>query len=142
MQSEFNQLVESGITALGNGETQKALALFERASRIDSSPTLSSCLAYCMARERGQVKAGHRTCEELINTDPQNLFHYLNLGRILLLENDRSAAIQAFRAGIALDPHPQIIRELTLLGVRKTPPIAFLPRGNILNKLLGHFSNR
>jgi len=142
MQTEFNQLVEMGINALGSAEPQKALALFERAARIDSSPTLSSCLAYCLARERGQIKSGRRTCEELIDTDPDNLFHHLNLGRILLLDNNRSAAIKAFRAGIALEPQPQIIQELTQLGVRRSRPISFLPRDNILNKLLGHYLNR
>jgi Flp pilus assembly protein TadD len=137
MQNDFNDLVDAGINALGQDEPLKALSLLERAARLGSSPILSSSLAYCLARERGQVKTGRRTCEELIDSDPQNPFHHLNLGRILLLENDRSAAIDAFRRGMTLEPHPQIIDQLNLLGVRKPQILPFLARDNILNKYLG-----
>ncbi|MCF6177811.1 MAG: hypothetical protein L3J63_00265 [Geopsychrobacter sp.] len=140
MQIEFNELVKKGIDALGRGEVQNALALLERAAAQATSPTLLSNLAYCRAHERGQLKSGRRTCEELIYSDPDNLFHHLNLGRILLLEGDRSAAIEAFRDGIKIEPHPQIIHELKLLGVRKPQIFSFLNRENPLNKYLGLLS--
>ncbi len=136
-QSELKSLTQAGIEALGQGEPLKALALFEHAAEIESTPTIQSCLAYCMARERGQIKSGHRTCSKLIESDPENFFHYLNLGRILLLEGDRRGAIETFRAGMELSPHPHIIRELSLLGVRKPHFIGFLHRNNPLNKYLG-----
>jgi len=137
IQAELNNLIQAGTSALGKGEALQALSLFERAAEIEMTPTVRSSLAYCMARERGQVKSGQLTCEELIKTDPGNLHHYLNLGRILLLEDDRRAAINAFRAGIEIEPHPQLIRELNLLGVRKPHIINFLKRDNFLNKYLG-----
>ena len=136
-QSELKSLTQAGIEALGKGEPLKALALFEQAAVIESTPTIQSCLAYCMARERGQIKSGKSTCTKLIENDPENLFHFLNLGHILLLEGDRRAAIDAFRSGIELSPHPHIIRELSLLGVRKPHFIGFLHRNNPLNKYLG-----
>ena len=136
-EKELEDLTKAGIDALGLGEPLKALALFEHAAAIEMTPTISSCLAYCMARERGQVKTGRHTCQELIERDPENPFHQLNLGRILLLEGDRHAAIDAFRAGIELVPHPHIIRELNLLGLRKRPVFSFLHRDNPLNKYLG-----
>lgn len=135
--TEHEDLIKAGIAALGFGEPLKALSLLERAAEIEATPTVRSCLAYCMARERGQIKAGRHTCEELIANDPDNPFHQLNLGRILLLEGDRGAAIKALRAGMALEPHPHIIRELSLLGLRKPQIIGFLPRDNPLNKYLG-----
>lgn len=137
IQKELNDLINAGINALGAGEPLKALALFEHAAEIEETPTVRSCLAYCMARERGQIKFGRITCEELIKSDPDNLFHHLNLGRILLLEGDRRAAIEAFRSGMAVAPHPHIIRELNLLGVRKPHIVGFLQRDNIFNKYLG-----
>ena len=141
-QTELKVLIETGIEALAVGEPLKALSLFERASEIEATPTVRSCLAYCMARERGQIKAGRLLCEELTMSDPDNLFHYLNLGRILLLEEDRRAAIEAFRRGIELSPHPHLIRELSLLGVRKPHVIGFLHRDNLLNKYLGLLSGK
>jgi tetratricopeptide (TPR) repeat protein len=138
----LNDLISAGILALGQGEVLKALALFERAAEIEKTPTLRSCLAYCKARERGQTKAGRLICEELIENDPDNLFHYLNLGRIFLLEDNRRAAIAAFRAGIVISPHPQLIRELNLLGVRRPHIISFLRRDNLLNKYLGLLCGR
>lgn len=137
IQSELNDLTQAGIDALGQGEPLKALALFEHAAEIESTSTIQSCLAYCMARERGQIKSGHSTCDKLIEKDPENLFHYLNLGRILLLKGDRRAAIEVFRAGMERSPHPHIIRELSLLGVRKPHIIGVLHRNNPLNKYLG-----
>lgn len=136
-QSELEDLVEAGTSALGLGEPLKALVLFERAAEIQITPTIRSSLAYCLARERGQIRAGRRICEEMVASDPDNLFHYLNLGRILLLEENRRGAIEAFRAGIEIAPHPHIIQELKKLGVRKPQVIGFLHRENIMNKYLG-----
>lgn len=144
--TELDDLIEAGTSALGLGEPLKALALFERAAEIEATPIVRSSLAYCMARERGQVKTGLRICEDLIKADAENPAHYLNLGRILLLDDNRRAAIDAFRAGMKLESHPQIIDELTRLGVRKPQVIGFLHRDNPLNKYLGllreHLSGR
>ena len=141
-QIELEELTHAGISALGLGEPLKALALFERAAEIEETPLVRSSLAFCMARERGQIKTGRRICEELIEQDPGNLFHHLNLGRILLLDGDRRAAIKAFRAAIEIEPHPQIIAELNALGVRKPQVIGFLHRDNPLNKYLGLIRDR
>jgi Flp pilus assembly protein TadD len=141
-QKELDDLIKAGIDALGVSEPLKALALFEHAVEIEATPTVRSCLAYCMARERGQVKSGRHTCEELIKSDPGNPFHHLNLGRILLLEGDRRAAIDTFRAGIELEPHPHIIRELNLLGIRKPHLIGFLARKNPINRCLGRLCDK
>ncbi len=142
MPTDFNELLEAGIAALGEGESQKALALLELAKKSAESTTLDSCLAYCLARERGQVVAGIQLCTRLIQTEPNNLFHYLNLGRILLLAGQPAEAIDTFRQGIQQHPHPQLIRELDLLGVRRPRIIGFLARSNPLNKVLGHLFNK
>lgn len=139
--TELDELIEAGTSALGMRDSLKALALFERAAEIEATPTVRSSLAYCMARERGQIKSGRQLCEELVANEPENLFHQLNLGRILLLSGDRRAAVRAFRAGILLDPHPQIIAELNRLGVRKPLVFPFLHRDNLLNKYLGLLRN-
>jgi len=140
--AELEELTQAGISALGLGEPLKALVLFERAAEIEETPTVRSGLAYCLARERGQVKTGRRICEELIRSDPENLFHHLNLGRIFLLEENRHAAILAFRAAIEIAPHPQVIAELQQLGVRKPQVLGFLDRDNPLNKYLGLLRDR
>jgi Flp pilus assembly protein TadD len=136
-QTELETFIAAGTKALGLGEPLKALVQFERAAEIEATPVVRSSLAYCLARERGQVKTGRGICEKLIESDPGNCFHHLNLGRILVLEGDRGGAIAAFRAGISLSPHPQIIAELKKLGLRRSSVIGFLPRDNPLNKYLG-----
>jgi Flp pilus assembly protein TadD len=138
----FNQLVDRGMFELNHGNTRLALKAFEQAATIAKTPTLLSCLGFCLAREQGEVKQGRSLCLKALELEPQNALHYLNLGRTYLAANQKTHALQSFRKGIKIQRHPGIVAELKRLGIRKAPVFPFLPRENFLNRHCGLILDR
>ena len=103
------------------------------------NPQMLSLMGYCIVSDTGQIKQGIAMCMKAITNDPFNTDHYLNLGRIYLLGNDRRRAIQAFKKGLQIRRDPRIIKELRQLGIRRTPPFSSLPREHFLNVITGKF---
>ncbi len=134
--------LQRGLAALEKGKTTAALAFLERAARVGDNPVCLSCLGYCLARERGQVKAGMEKCRTAIEQDPGNPVHHLNLGRILLLAGARQEAIDTFRRGLALGRDARLVAELEALGIRRKPVLPFLRRNHPVNKILGLIRSR
>jgi tetratricopeptide (TPR) repeat protein len=130
-------LFKKGIESLSRNEWTSALACFEKAVGLTDNPVYKSHLALCIARERGQVHKGVALCREAIKSDPDNSLHYLNLGRIYLLQGRIESAIAAFREGLKKDDNEQIAEELRRAGTRRPPPLKFLSRENPVNKYLG-----
>lgn len=131
------ELVEKGRRALRAGDTLRALVCFERAYQIENNPEVCSYYAYCLAKERGKLQMAFELCRDAIERESANPVHYLNLGRIYLVINNKPEAIKAFREGLAIAQNEEIIEELQRLGIRKRPPIPFLKRSNPINKYLG-----
>jgi tetratricopeptide (TPR) repeat protein len=134
---EVESLFNKGLEALNSGDTLSALVFFEKALKIEKSPTISSYFAFCISKERGQFSKAISLCEEAINKEPENTDVYLNLGRIYLFQNKRQEAVKVFRDGLNYGVNQQIIEELNKLGTRKPPVISFLKRSNPINKYLG-----
>ncbi len=134
---EFQELLEKGITAADQGHTLVALLHLEDAARRGSTPILASYLGYCLARERQQFKKGMGLCLEALKQEPEQLVHYLNLGRIYLAAGDKVLAIKTFRQSLKLGRHRLILEELKTLGTRKPPVVPSLSRSHPLNKYLG-----
>lgn len=130
-------LFTKGLEALARGEWTAALSCFEKASRMLNIPVHNSFLALCIAKERGQFKKAISLCSEALEAEPGNPLHYLNLGRVYLLQGKAEEAIEIFRRGLSRGANEQIIEELKKLGTRRPPPLAFLQRDNPLNKYLG-----
>jgi tetratricopeptide (TPR) repeat protein len=126
-----------GLEALDRDEWTAALSCFEKASRILDSPLHNSFLALCIAKERGQYKKAISLCNAALDAEPGNPLHYLNLGRVYLLQGKTWEAIEIFRRGLSRETDEQIIGELKRLGTRRPPPLPFLHRNNPLNKYLG-----
>jgi tetratricopeptide (TPR) repeat protein len=124
------------------GKTLQALALSERLNPEEENSPLISLYAYCIARERGQIRKAIELCRRAIQSDPENTTHYYFLGKIHLLSGNKKMAIEVFRQGLTLGPDQDIISELNKLGIRKPPPIKFLKRSNPVNKYLGLFLSR
>jgi len=135
--TEVEGLFTKGLEALAEGKTLSALSYLEKAINIDNSPIISSHYAFCIAKARGQVSNAISLCKEAIKKEPKNSLHYLNLGRIYLVTNNKEDAIKTFREGLNYEANQQIIDELNRLGPRKPPIIAFLKRSNPINKYLG-----
>ena len=134
---EAEKLFTKGVNAFSQGRTLSALAFFEKAIHIESTPACHSFLAVCIAKERGQVRKAISLCKEIIEADSGNPVHYLNLGRIYLLAGDKTEAAKAFRDGLTYGDDPQIIDELDKLVIRKPPVFPFLKRENFINKYAG-----
>lgn len=126
-----------GLHAFHQGRTLTALALFEKAISMESTPLYLSYFAVCIAKERGQVRKALSICKETIGLDPGNSFHYLNLGRVFLLTGNKLEAAKAFRDGLNHNTNPEIIAELNRLVIRKPPVFPFLRRENFINKYAG-----
>jgi len=123
-------------------------ALFFLDKIIDHTdiPEVLSSYGLCIALERGKVKAGVDLCIRAIEKEPENVYHYLNLGKVYLKDNKKAVAIDIFRKGLKLDGDSEstveICRILGWLGTRKRPVFPFLARGNVLNKYCGLFFSR
>lgn len=139
---EAEELVVKGVAAVENNHIHLALVCFQRAGELGKNPTVSSGLGYCLAAARGEVEKGTLLCREAIVLDPDNVFHYCNLGSVLLLAGKKDEAIEVFRQGLRITKDEGIIRKLEALGTRKPPVIGFLGRKHFLNKSLGFILSR
>lgn len=139
---DLHSLLRKGIAAADEGQTLVGLLHLENAVKLGSTPLLLSYLGYCSARERRQFRKGLALCQEALEAEPNNSQHYLNQGRIYLEAGQKNLAIKAFRRGLKLGKNRQIADELRLLGLRKTPVFASLPRDNPLNRFAGKLLTR
>jgi predicted Zn-dependent protease len=135
--SDQNELADSGLVALKIGDTATALVCFERLVAEERVPFYCSCLAFCVARERGDYKRAISLCKEAVKQEPKNSQHFLFLGRIHLLAGERKDAVRIFRMGLRHERSVDILRELERLGTRKQPVLPFLRRENPVNRMLG-----
>jgi hypothetical protein len=143
------------IFAIDRGDTLHGLIAFECSPHLRSIPTVESYLGYCIAKERGRFRDAVRLCQSALNAEPNNPAHYLNLGRVFLLAQDKSKAIATFWKGVSNAPgaqagvlvkraerghsreHNLIVEELRRLGIRKKAPFPSLHRGHPLNRVTG-----
>jgi tetratricopeptide (TPR) repeat protein len=139
---EVQDLVAKGMTALENDHVHLALVCFERAAEAGESPTICSGLGYCLAAARGELEKGASLCREAITREPDNVFHYRNLGNALLLAGNRNEALEVFREGLRIRKDDWIIRKLDSLGTRKPPVFTSLSRKNFLNRTVGLILDR
>lgn len=137
MYTDVETLLNKGVQALEQNNTPAALTCFEKARSICSSHIADSYFAYCLAKERGQIKAAISLCEEALRAEPGNCIHYLNLGKIYLIAGEKPKAIRILRESLNHGENQQIIDALNRLGSRKPPVISFLRREHFLNKYLG-----
>ena len=136
------QLFNKGMQELTEGKTLAALSCFEKALAIEDDPLISSFFAFCIAKERGEIQKAIAFCNAAMKKEPENSFHYLNLGKIYLVKKDIKEAINIFRQGLHYEENQQIVHALNKLGTRKPPVIPFLKRRNIINKYLGMILSR
>jgi len=123
--------------ALAAGETPSALALLERALKLDDNRSWHSYLGYCIAKERGQVKKGSDLCLDSLECEPENPVHFLNLAKVHLVAGSKNEALETLRKGMSLGGNPAIVALLERIGKRKPPVLSFLARANPVNRVLG-----
>lgn len=135
--NEAEKLFTKGVEAIKNGDMVSALVFFEKATQLDNNPINRSYLAFCIARERGQFKKAISLCEEALKEEPENPVHYLNLGRVYILNGQKTEAMRLLREGLTHKENSEIVAELVGLGMRKPPVLPLLKRQSPLNRYLG-----
>lgn len=137
---------ERALSHLRENNTLDALFHLDKIFEVSDSAEVRSAYALCIALERGQVKEAIDLCIEAVKREPENAFHYLNLGRIYLKGDKKAVAIDIFRKGLRFDSTSEasksIISILEALGLRKRSPLPFLRRDHVLNKYMGLFLSR
>jgi tetratricopeptide (TPR) repeat protein len=152
--------VPRAIQSIERGDTLRGLIVLEGLHSSATTALAKSYLAYCMAKERGQIREAVNLCYEALTADPEHPAHYLNLGRVWLTAGDKSRAIASFWRGISKNAGPEsagnaswprngrrreydlIMDELRRLGIRKPPPFRSLQREHPLNRVAGRFLAR
>jgi hypothetical protein len=149
------EAVQRVIFSIDRGDTLHGLIALECSPELRTTPAVESYLGYCMAKERGQIREALHMCQAALHAEPANPAHYLNLGRVFLLAQDKAKAIATFWKGISKAPgaergvlvkraapghareHGLILDELRRLGIRKKAPFASLHRTHPLNRVAG-----
>ncbi len=140
--ADLTNLVHQGLAALDQENTIAALGHFETAAHFWPSAVVLSCLGYCLARERNEIDRGIELCRTAVKQEPANPLHYLNLGRVYLLTQQKRPALGAFQRGLKFADHPCLLKEINRLGKRRAPVIPFLHRDHSLNKCCGRLLRR
>jgi tetratricopeptide (TPR) repeat protein len=139
---DAEELFTMGMESLKNGDTGAALDSLEKAVIQERNPLYCSNLAICLAKEKRDFKRALSLCNEAIKKDPKNSLHFLNLGRVHLMANQKKDAIRIFNMGLRYGENRDIIAELKRFDRRRPPPIPFLNRNNPVNKFLGKLTYR
>jgi hypothetical protein len=84
------------------------------------------------------VREGLKICLEALSSDRRNPEVYLCLARVYILAGSKRNAIDVIAKGLRHCGKHQGLSELrSELGIRRPPPIPFLPRENTINMRLG-----
>ena len=86
----------------------------------------------------GDRQRGIRFCEEALRRGLQTTETLVNLARALVVTRNKEQAVRALRKAMELSPDdPRVTAEFAALGLRRPPPIPWLPRSFFLNKWIG-----
>jgi tetratricopeptide (TPR) repeat protein len=141
--AELAALIESGRAALENAP-QEAHAAFEKAYRrnINDVRVLSN-YGLTLVLVEGDRQRGIRFCEEAVRRGPTTSEMLINLAKALVVTRNKEQAVRALRRAQELSPDdPRVGQEFIALGLRRPPPIPWLPRNFFLNKWIGKLTWR
>lgn len=134
---EFNELLNKGKEAVEKGYIPAAQVFFRQVAEHHNTAEVRSYLAYCLAKSQGRTQVAAKTCIESIRREPDNPTHYLLLGRIHLLTDDKDKAVQVLRQGAKINKDPRLLNEINKMGMRKPPVMTGLKRNHPFNRILG-----
>jgi tetratricopeptide (TPR) repeat protein len=141
--AELAVLIESGRAVLEK-DPRDAHAIFEKAYRrnINDVRVLSN-YGLTLVLVEGDRQRGIRFCEEAVRRGPPTSEMLVNLARALVVTRNKEQAVRALRRAQDLAPDdPRVGQEFIALGLRRPPPIPWLPRTFFLNKWIGKLTWR
>lgn len=129
--------VADGIQAVEAGNTALGMSIFSHLGSTEKSPLALSYEAFCIAKQHHAYQKAFILCNKALQLERSHPLIYLNLGRIYLASGSEAKAAQAFRRGLRLQQHPQLLNMINLLCKRRPRAFPFLDRSNPLNIISG-----
>lgn len=133
-----------GLALLEAGHGHEGFEHLSRAYLVDpQNARFRSSYALALALVRGQFLGAVELARAAVRQEFYNPDLYLNLARIYLAFDFKADAIRFLRRGLMVDPENDLVqKKLGELGIRRRPPIRFLPRNHAVNRLLGRMQAR
>lgn len=126
---------------------RKALEVLKEAyNDYPDDPHILTSYGVLLAIVEKKFKEGIDACRRALELKRARMPHateglvefYLNLTRAYMASGDRQRAVSVLYSGIKYDnDRGPLHNELVKMGVRRKPPIGFLPRNNPINKYVG-----
>jgi len=134
-----NATFQQGREYFENGQFARALESFEQAHAQDGDDaTVRSYYGVCVGLVEHDFERAAELCRSAAKQEFFNPEQYLNLARVHLSFDFKAEGIRYLRRGQMIDPgHRGIAAELSDLGLRGHPVLAFLPRRHLVNRWLG-----
>jgi hypothetical protein len=148
MDEELTTAAWEGIKLCRQGSWSQGVTYLTKVAREKHPETklpglFYSYLGYGIALCEHRVREGLELCEKAVKAGFYEPDNFLNLSRAHLLRKNRRAAVKWLTKGLKVDPNHEGLRNLQHdLGVRKSPILPFLPRGNAINVMLGKARHR
>lgn len=133
-----------GLALLGEAHGSAAFEHLSRAYLADpQNAKFRSSYALALALVRRQFLGAVELARGALRQEFYNPELYLNLARIYLAFGFKADAVRFLRRGLMVDPDDdRLKRKLAELGVRRRPALLFLPRGHLVNRVLGRIRAR
>lgn len=133
-----------GLALLDAGHGHEAFEHLSRAYLIDpQNARFRSSYALALALVRGQYLGAVELARAAVRQEFYNPDLYLNLAKIYLAFDFKPEAIRFLRRALMVDPENDAAqRKLGELGIRRRPPLRFLPREHVVNRWIGRMQTR
>jgi tetratricopeptide (TPR) repeat protein len=140
---EIDRIIDEGRSLLET-DVKAAHEIFTRAWRRNlNDPRVLSNFGLTLVLVEGDRQRGIRFCEEALRRGLQTTETLVNLAKALVVTRNKEQAVRALRKAMDLAPDdPRVGAEFAALGLRRPPPIPFLPRDFFLNKWIGRLTWR
>src|SRR3989454_6860779 len=141
--AELNKIIDEG-RALLDADRASAHQIFEKAYRRNLNDVrVLSNYGLTLVLVEGDRQRGIRFCEEAVRRGPATTEMLVNLAKALVVTRNKEQAVRALHRALELAPNdPRVRHEFLALGLRRPPPIPWLPRNFFLNKWLGRLTLR
>jgi tetratricopeptide (TPR) repeat protein len=135
---ELDRILDEGRALLEN-DPKAAHEIFHKAWRrnLNDARVLSN-YGLTLVLVEGDRQRGIRFCEEALRRGLQTTESLVNLAKALVVTRNKEQAVRALKKAMELAPDdPRVTAEFVALGLRRPPPIPWLPRSFFLNKWIG-----
>jgi tetratricopeptide (TPR) repeat protein len=138
---EVDRIIDEGRSLL-DLDPRAAHDIFDKAWRRNlNDPRVLSNYGLTLVLVEGDRQRGIRFCEEALRRGLQTTETLVNLARALVVTRNKEQAVRALRKAMELSPDdPRVTAEFAALGLRRPPPIPWLPRDFFLNKWIGRLT--